>query len=253
MESEVGTKGQEALIGMRDRLAELNEDGVGLSAFTSKIMEAAQETKYLKEELMLDESIQKTVELADSFDDMKKKIKALREDAIVGLLAGFEDVGVAIFEGENAMLAFGRAAVLAISSVLSGLGAELAAYSGESPGYAVLPSIIGAAVRTALAGSAAAYTAAGVVKALAGSFQEGGVIPGNSLSGDNMIAKVNSAEVVSTKEDYATVAQILQEYRAGATGGNTQIMIMLDGNVIAASPVALVNNGVYTIEARGIK
>jgi hypothetical protein len=86
----------------------------------------------------------------------------LAEDGLGSFTRGFQDVGEALYNGEDAWEAFARAGKLAVASVLEGLGAQLAA-------MAVIEflKLNFAGGILAVAGSAAAYTAAGAVSASA--------------------------------------------------------------------------------------
>jgi hypothetical protein len=155
------------------------------------------------------------------------------QQGLGGMLAGFGDLGEALVNQEDGFKAFGKSAVLALAAVLDALGAQLAAQAALSIASSWSTggiSLTGAA--PAIAGSAAAYTAAGVVRGYAGKFEEGGVIPGRSMTGDKMLASVNSGEVVYTQEQNARILELLETY-----AGGRDIILQVDGLEMARSTI----------------
>lgn len=106
--------------------------------------------------------------------DLDELLEDLAETFTTSLLGGFELVGQAIVEQTNAWDAFKEAAKAAISATLRALGEQLAvqAVAAFIPGFSFNP-VAGAGYA---AGSAAAFTAAGIVGALA----DGGVVAPNN-------------------------------------------------------------------------
>lgn len=115
---------------------------------------------------------------------------------------------------------------------ISGLGSALA--SIEDPAVKVL-GIIAQAIATvalsfaqalskdsklgvfgwiaaAAAGTAAMFSTISAIKsATAGSYEQGGIVPGNSYSGDNLTANVNSGEVILSMAQSKNLATILRQ------------------------------------------
>lgn len=115
---------------------------------------------------------------------------------------------------------------------ISGLGSALAAI--EDPAVKVL-GIIAQAIATvalsfaqalskdtklgvfgwiaaAAAGTAAMFSTISAIKsATAGSYAEGGIVPGNSFSGDNLTANVNSGELILNRAQQNTLAAQLRQ------------------------------------------
>jgi hypothetical protein len=92
-------------------------------------------------------------------------------------------------------------------------------------------------------------------------FAHGGVVPGNSYSGDNMLIRANSAERVLTdsqNESFERFVNLLNKLNNGGnqdetgTGMPVEINIYLSEHLIAKSTVDLINNRRYLIHARSV-
>ena len=58
-------------------------------------------------------------------------------------------------------------------------------------------------------------TISAIKSVTAGSYAEGGIIPGNSFSGDNLTANVNSGELILNRAQQNTIASQLQSNPMG--------------------------------------
>lgn len=67
-------------------------------------------------------------------------------------------------------------------------------------------------IAAAAAGTAAMVSTIGAIKsATAGSYAEGGIVPGNSFSGDNLQANVNSGELILSMSQQNNIASLLRQ------------------------------------------
>jgi len=161
------------------------------------------------------------------------------ELAVGSVTSGFEEIGKSIVEGNLTWKSFGRLALSVLSDILRSIGAQLAAnaviLAFGPPG---VRNSAGAAA--SLAGSVAAFTASGIASGAAGSFQDGGIVPGNSFSGDNMTANVNSGEMILNKDQQGQLFDFISNAGSGS-GGQTVILRVGERDMIGFMQNALDN------------
>lgn len=104
----------------------------------------------------------------------EEDLQAIQAIGIKSLLSGFADIGAELQKGDLEWSDWGRVGLRAISAVLRALGETMAAQAAVSIGLGFFKPSAWAAIGPLLAGSAAAFTASGVVDSLAGGLQEGG-------------------------------------------------------------------------------
>lgn len=129
-------------------------------------------------------------------------------------------------DGSNAWKSAGKVALEALASVLEGLGAQLAA---QAVVQAIAWNWVGAGIATA--GSVAAYIAAGLIKAQASKYEQGGIIGGSSRHGDQILARVNSGELILNTAQQENLARVIEAAAvlAQTTGGSNGITINFEG------------------------
>ena len=177
----------------------------------------------------------------------EQAIKALSDQYLymgqIGLSV-IGSVGEALGAGEDAWDAFAKAGVNAIAGVLDALAQQLLAQAAAIAASFFLGNISApAGVGAALAGSASASLAAGVLRGYAGSFEQGGIIPqppGVPATGDNMLARVNPGERIVPRDE---------------AGQKLVIMLNLDGELLANTVINdYVNKGQILIDmTRGVR
>ena len=150
-----------------------------------------------------------------------EKAKATQK-ALEAERATLENNRKEIESGATAWKSVGKVALESIASVLEGLGAELAA---QAVAKAIAGNWVTAGIATA--GSVAAYTAAGLVKGAASKFEQGGIVGGNSRHGDNILARVNSGELILNTAQQDNLARIIEAAatlaQSGASGAGIHV------------------------------
>ena len=93
-----------------------------------------------------------------------------------------------------------------------------------------------------------AATIAKIASQQAPAFETGGIVPGSSFSGDNIMARVNSGEMILNQQQQAKLFQM-----ANGGNGNQEMTIntsvVLDGEIVARSVSRQVANGLKLGEA----
>ena len=127
-------------------------------------------------------------------------------------------------DGSSAWKAWGNSAMQALASVLEGLAGELAA---QAVGSLLKAPWLAAAL---VAGSVAAYAAASWARSQ--KFAQGGIVGGTSYSGDNVIARVNSGELIlnmAQQDNVANALSALADMSGIGGAGGAGVNIYLSG------------------------
>ena len=184
----------------------------------------------------MEDAIIRLEKLGSASSDVTSKINVdfekVAQGGIESLLSGMTAVGEAIANGEDGFRAFGKMGLLAVASMLEAVGAQLAAQAAFS--LASAWSTFGASlsgVAPAIAGSSAAYLAAGLIKGMAGNFADGGIVPGNAYTGDRMTANVDSGEMIINREDQMELWDFIKG--RDKQGQPVTIILELDGEQVA--------------------
>lgn len=156
-------------------------------------------------------------ELTDSVaEGMADGIK----DAARTAVDGFEQIGDALYKGENAFKAFAKAGILALAAVIDGIAYELIGRSAA----ALFDDTKRGEAGMGFAYAAMLKVASGMIKASAGSFAQGGIVPGTSYSGDRLTANVNSGELILNEAQQGRLAKSLmaiQGFMNSLAGGSS--------------------------------
>lgn len=134
-------------------------------------------------------------------EGMAEGIKNAAQTAI----NGFEQVGQALYDGKNAFKEFARAGVLALAAVVDAIAYELMGRAA----VALFDDTKRGQAASGFAYAAMLKVASGIIKASAGSYAQGGIVPGTSYSGDRLTANVNSGELILNEAQQGTLAKSL--------------------------------------------
>ena len=156
------------------------------------------------------------------------------------IISSVKDEKNAVENGSSGWKAYANTAMQALGSVLEALGHQLAAQAAlniisapwASAGYA--------------AGAVAAYAAASWAKAQ--KFAQGGIVGGSSYSGDNVLARVNSGELILNMAQQDNVAKALSTLAemSGLTGsGGAGVSVYMAGSTIYGLDEPAVGKAIY--------
>ena len=156
------------------------------------------------------------------------------------IISSVRDEKNAVENGSSGWKAYANTAMQALGSVLEALGHQLAAQAAlniisapwASAGYA--------------AGAVAAYAAASWAKAQ--KFAQGGIVGGSSYAGDNVLARVNSGELILNMAQQDNVAKALSTLAemSGLTGsGGAGVSVYMAGSTIYGLDEPAVGKAIY--------
>lgn len=138
----------------------------------------------------------------------------------------------AVVSGKGAEAAAESAEATASGTATAANTAEAAAGAGKA--MAGIPIVGPVLAIAAIAAVLAAVLAATSKAKSAGNFAVGGLIPGNSFSGDNLTANVNSGELILNRSQQDSIASQLQ-------GGATQTVVV-EGRISGKDILLSANN-----------
>lgn len=122
--------------------------------------------------------------------------------------------------GNKTFFRIGQAAAVA-TSIIDGIAAVQKALSAAPPPFNF--------ALAALVGTATAVNTAKIASSKPPSFQSGGIVPGNSFSGDNVVANVNSGELILNRRQQANLFAAIDNGDVGGGG----VTINVNGDILA--------------------
>ena len=139
----------------------------------------------------------------------------------LGVIAGLSK------SSNSTLFAIGKAAAIA-QATINGISAVQTALASAPPPFNF--------ALAALVGAATAANVSKIASQKKPSFQDGGIVPGNSFSGDNVSANVNSGEVILNQQQQAETLFAIANGGGSQDGGREIVVntsVQVDGNEIA--------------------
>lgn len=168
----------------------------------------------------------------------KTNIMIAQSQARTGVLTDFAQLATAILGRENKAAFFITKAAAAADIMVRGQQAQAgiqATWAWNPPTAAALSTQ--QAIRT---GIQLATVAAQTV----GGFEQGGIVPGNSFSGDRLTANVNSGEMILNRQQQQNMFRQLNSGQGNSSGEMTiHTSVVVDGETIARAVSKQVANG----------
>ena len=88
-------------------------------------------------------------------------------------------------------------------------------------------------IAAAAAGTATMIsTIAAIKSATAGSYEQGGIVPGNSYTGDNLTANVNSGELILSRAQQSNIASQLQQSDRNDSGSGSRLPYVTGDKIV---------------------
>lgn len=216
------------------------KDELRLLAQERKQLEADEDFKFLQERLGTEEALRQTARIQaqkneDKANQLRIKARTKAIDAEIKQESKKTDFLKLTFSEQ--VSAAQNTANLLVGLAQSSSQRQGGIFKAAATAQAIISGI--AAVQQALnapfplnianAAIVSATTAANVARIKsAPAFQDGGIVPGNQTSGDNVLARVNSQEMILNREQQGNLFNAIN---TGEIGGSTNITIQ--GNVIA--------------------
>lgn len=150
--------------------------------------------------------------------------------------------------GDNAeFAAFSKVLALAEASVQLGLAIAAASTTAAKSGD---PYTVAARIASAVGGVVAAFV--GVVSSIKSAkipatpkFAQGGIVPGKSYSGDNVMARVNSGEMILNAQQQARLFEIANA-RTASPGLDYEQLAEMTASAVAALPPPVMDYSEFT-------
>jgi hypothetical protein len=147
--------------------------------------------------------------------------------------AGAQLASAIVGEGSKEAFLIGKAAALAQVAVSTATGvANALLIPDPTPTQSIR---MAAATQAKIMGAISAATI--TAQAIRG-YEQGGVVPGSSYSGDRVMARVNSAEVIMNRQQQANTLMAIAN---GSAGGDSKIDRLIDA--VMSQPINLVVDG----------
>lgn len=160
------------------------------------------------------------IKFADMGRYFKNQFVDIMTSGILSILDGFEDFGEALSTGTNPLKAFAKNMIETIADMISAIGNLLFVRAFET-----YPAIDYSMMSYGASFKVLAGIIKGLASQIAGSYATGGIVGGNSYTGDRLLARVNSGEMILNREQQRRLFALANGGGAGTgTGNNIQII-----------------------------
>jgi hypothetical protein len=180
--------------------------------------------KWQEEEVKMRDDAQKRYDEQQKLDLERFKMnQSIKLDAATTFFGGFSAL-LAVAGKKSKEAAIAAKALAITQATIDGISAAIKAWNaGMSVGGPYAP-----AVAAAYAAGSIAFTAAQIAQIATAKFAQGGIVGGNSYSGDRVNARLNSGEMVLTQQQQAQLFNMANGRGAGnqsiSMGGDTIII-----------------------------
>ena len=235
--SEVGTVGYNALKKMLDMYPQLVQNA---NAYKVKQDEVTVQTA--EQAGVTDKLIGNIIDYKKNVTDAAEKTvswKDIATSAASTVAGAFGSLGEAIGNGTASFSSLGKMGTDTIATIIDSLGQAIIAAASANfviAGGLANPIAIGKFLEEN-GKAAAVFAGAGLVRGFGGRFEDGGIVPGKSFSGDRISILANSGERVYTQDQNAKLDRIFDALDTKNGGFNTPVVLKLDGKTIARSTI----------------
>lgn len=167
------------------------------------------------------------VDATKKFDIQEVQLQQQKQAAILGIIGATANLATAITkDGTREQFLIQKAAAIAQAIVATNMAATLALAVPPAPNVGL----------AAYAKAAGAINIAAIVATAIKGYEKGGIIPGTSITGDNVPAMVNSGEMILNRQQQTELFKL-----ANGSGGSTNLAAAIEklADAIAAQPVNL--------------
>lgn len=205
------------------------EKGLGREEALKQVA-LANELKRNNKEAQAKQQLANQLALAErKITEDKKRQEQIREQNLRSTLG---TISTLTQSSNKELFAIGKAAALSIA-ITDGISAVQKALASAPPPF-----------NFALAAAVGAATAANVTRIASQrppSFQDGGIVPGTSFTGDNVVARVNSGEMVLNRAQQASLFRQINGGTSGDSGLSSEIALLRED--LANQPVVVQVDG----------
>lgn len=177
-------------------------------------------------------SVMNTIEKISTLTDALSTAKQVASATEIGTIAAITGAKVSADATET------TSAIAKSAAVVTALSAEEVAATGvmaakSAAAYASMPFVGVGLAAGQIATMQALISGAKALSGLPG-FKDGGIVPGNSFSGDNVLARVNSGELILNRSQQANLYKMAQGGFTAPLSTQQNLKFEIEGNKLVA-------------------